>query len=135
MKPAAIFLLYILALVMQQAARPDEVIANREFSLRLGREAIIKNERIRIAFSSVEEDSRCPTGEDCIWAGNAKIAMKISAPNGDPIQVELNTDVEPRHVAFSKYDIKIVGLTPHPKSNSNIDKKAYTARLVLTTRD
>lgn len=120
---------------MQQAGRMDEVLANREFSLRVGREAVVKNERIRIAFSSVAEDSRCPTGEDCIWAGNARIAIKISAPNNDPIQVELNTDVEPRRASFSKYDIKIVALNPYPKANSNIDKKAYTARLILTPRD
>ena len=113
----------------------DEVPPNREFSIRVGREVVVKNERVRIAFSSVVEDSRCPTGEDCIWAGNARIAIKISVPDNDPVQIELNTDIEPRRASFSKYDITIVGLSPYPKSNSSIDKRAYTARLILTPRD
>jgi hypothetical protein len=134
MKWASISLFYIIVLLSQQSSKMDEALLNREFSLKVGREAVVRNEQIKVGFSSVLEDSRCPEGVECIWAGNARIAIKISGANNDPIHIELNTNIEPRRASFLRYEIKVVGLSPYPKSNSNIDKKEYTARLIITPK-
>ena len=50
---------------------------NREFDLRVGQEITVAGTDMKVRFDSVKEDSRCPEGVDCIWEGNAKIALTL----------------------------------------------------------
>src|SRR6185369_440519 len=96
MRPGAVALLF--ALVIGCAARCDarEEVLGQEFNLKIGQKARIKGEGLAISFGSVAEDSRCPEGVDCIWAGNGKIIVKLSKPNGDSTSIELNTNMKPQ---------------------------------------
>jgi hypothetical protein len=81
---------------------------------------------VRVKFVDLIEDSRCPTDTQCVWAGNAKITVKLSR-NGKSKIVEMNTGMEPRSIVFAGYEIKIVHLTPEPRSNVRIRKDGYVA--------
>lgn len=134
MKWVAFLSLYLITAVMNQPSKTDEVLLNREFNLRIAHKATIKSERLSVTFKSVIEDSRCPRGVDCIWAGNAKLEFEITGPTNGPIHIELNTNGEPSHAHFLKYDVKLIDLSPYPEANSGIDKKRYTARIVITSK-
>ena len=67
------FLLWAPASCDQKATVP----LKQEFDLKLGQSAVAGDERLKINFVSVVEDSRCPEGATCIWAGNAKIALTL----------------------------------------------------------
>ena len=108
-----------------------EVQLNREFDLKVGQEGLIKAEGLRIEFNSVIEDSRCPAGVTCIWAGNAKISVNLIKGKNRSAAIELNTGLEPTHHAYSGYEVRLVKLNPYPKADENIDKKDYVATLLV----
>jgi hypothetical protein len=50
---------------------------NTEYTLPIGKTAVINGEQLRIKFVEVTGDSRCPTGVECIQDGDAKCLMQI----------------------------------------------------------
>ena len=115
----------------QQSGSKKAARLDAEFSLRVGQKAHIKSEGLNISFSSVTEDSRCPVGVDCIWAGNAAVAVKLSKAKGDSASVNLNTDLDPKERSFEQYVITLTKLSPYPKKDSSIKKEDYVATFVV----
>ena len=101
------------------AKHPDRV------SVKVNEVATAKS-GIRIKFVEMIDDSRCPTDTNCIWAGNAKIKVRITK-NGRSKDLELNSNLAPRDVVFAGYSFKLVGLTPEPRSNIRINRNGYVA--------
>ena len=83
---------------------------------------------IKIKFVELVEDSRCPTDTNCIWAGNAKIKVRITK-NGRSKDLEMNTGLDPKEVFFAGYSFKLVGLTPQPRSDIRINRNGYVAKI------
>lgn len=87
----------------------------------------------QIKFIAVTEDSRCPNGTHCMWAGVAKIQLAL----GDDI-VEISvpglTDSCEVKVDLGSYEVLCTGLTPYPQSGSTIDKERYVAKLTFTKK-
>lgn len=104
----------------------------QEFTLKVGQEVSIKEAGLKITFASVAEDSRCPKGVDCIWAGNGKIVVKISKGGSKPTELQLNTGIEPKQLRFDEYDIKFIQLNPYPEHKSPIKPGSYAATLVIS---
>ena len=104
----------------------------QEFDLKLGQSVVVGAERLKINFDSVVQDSRCPEGATCVWAGNAKIALTLRKGSGKSSSVELNTNLNPKQTSYLGYEIKLTALRPHPKVNTSIDKKSYVATLIVS---
>ncbi len=125
-----------LLLMTSWAADPSNKVKRaelgREFTLKVGEQVSIKEAGLKISFSLVKEDSRCPKGVNCIWAGNGKILLKISKGRGQAANLELNTGIEPRQQRFQDYDIKLVGLDPYPEQNVAIKRGQYVATLLVS---
>ena len=102
----------------------------QEFTLRVGEQVLIKETGLKISFSQVE-DSRCPKGVTCIWAGNGKVVVQVNEGKAKPIDVELNTMVEPKQNRFQQYSIKLVSLNPYPQKDVKINRSDYVATLVI----
>jgi hypothetical protein len=110
------------------------------FSLRYGGKSIVQDAQngtsLNLLFESVEEDSRCPEGANCFWAGRAVIRLDV---NGTPIQVTegmLPDSVQP---VFGNYRFTLQSLEPYPKvsdvqSSERKKQKAYRARLLVNYR-
>jgi hypothetical protein len=100
-------------------------------SVTIHKEKAVKNSVIRIRFDQMVEDSRCPIGTECIWAGNAKV--KITLKKGRRSQTfELNSGVSPTVVKYAGYDIKLADLTPKPAANVRINPEKYVATFEVT---
>ena len=122
----------VLASIYGAALRPGRragVKLGEEFKLGVGKSAAVKGEGLEIEFVSVVEDSRCPQGVDCIWEGNAKVRLRLKRRGRPPAEIELNTNVEPRHAAALGYDVRLTNLSPYPKGSEAVDKKSYVAAL------
>jgi len=104
---------------------------NQQLKLTVNQQKTVTKDRLKIKFVSVIEDSRCPTDTNCIWAGNAKVQIKVSNSKGASKTFELNMNLEPNIVSFADYEIKIINLTPQPASNIRINRNGYTATFVL----
>jgi hypothetical protein len=126
---AAVLLgLVALGTLSASAIRPEtlKVLINKEVTTKDG---------LRIAFVDLIEDSRCPKDVDCVWAGNARIKVRISPATGSAESYELNTTTSPRSIVIDGYEFKFTALTPEPASNIRIRKDGYTATFVVTRRN
>ena len=112
---------------------PDKkpVQLDKEFDLRIGQTASIDAAGFDITFTAVTEDSRCPQGVDCIWAGNAIVQVKISRDHADSRDLDLNTGIEPKERRYGEYRVSLVRLQPHPKKDIPIRKQDYAATFVV----
>lgn len=101
----------------------------KEFDLRYGYKAVIGTENLYITFKDVVEDSRCPTGYKCFWAGNGAVLLKIEKVNSDILLDTVNTTLEPKILYYHNYNISLINLKPYPVADSIIKKKDYIITL------
>src|SRR5947207_1954036 len=78
-------------------ARADDVEfhLNEAFALAGGQDAVIVDEKLHIRFDEVLEDSRCPAQVECVWTGQARIAIVVQAAGSTPETVAFNTNPAP----------------------------------------
>ena len=55
-------------------------------------ECYTSEDDLELCFDGLLEDSRCPPGAQCFWAGNAKLALKLKLSDGRVVGFELNTN-------------------------------------------
>lgn len=109
----------------QASNRPREIPLDQEFELKIGQEANIKSERLKVKFVSVLEDSRCPKGVNCIQAGQGRVALQVTTPNKKSETVELSTDLPKQEREFGGYQVKLVSLNPYPKMDNPVKPAEY----------
>jgi hypothetical protein len=100
------------------------------FTLRVGQTAQL--EELRVTFTRVLEDSRCPVDVVCVWAGNAKVELELLIVGGVRSTAVLNSTVEPREVGFAGYLLRYLDLKPYPKSTGPLDPRAYHLTLIIS---
>lgn len=104
---------------------------NETITLNVGKQKTAKKSRLKIKFLEVTEDSRCPTGVNCIWAGNAKVKVKIIGARSSK-EFEFNTNMGPKGDTFEGWAITIDELTPAPHADKPVDPKSYKAKFTVT---
>ena len=109
-----------------------EIKLHEKFKVHLNEQSILSSKELRIKFVSVKEDSRCPQGVDCLWAGNGKIEIKVIDKNEDSAILELNTELEPKSVSYKRFHIALISLEPYPKAEQNIKEEDYSAILAVS---
>ncbi|MBV9241835.1 MAG: hypothetical protein JO314_07500 [Acidobacteria bacterium] len=87
--------------------------AQRTVSLRQGDQTLVGG-RLNINFLEVTDDSRCPIGTTCIWAGNAKVKLALSIGKTKAQEFDLNSDTKPTSIEYGGYRIRFVSLTRRP---------------------
>lgn len=80
---------------------------------------------------SVLNDSRCPTGYECIWAGNAEIRFKYISTGNMEFLFNLNTNLIPSDTLIEEYRITMIKLSPYPKADELIEQKDYIVELSI----
>jgi hypothetical protein len=127
------FLFIFAAAVAEPAASiPKEAALGQEFEIKIGQQVSIRSEGLKLSFTQVAEDSRCPEGVQCIWAGNGKIVLRVSQARRRSSVMRLNTTTDPKQAAYRGYEVKLVGLNPYPKKDAPIRRREYVATLVVT---
>ena len=106
---------------------PIEVSLGQSFALKPGQQAAISSEKFVIRFASVSEDSRCPKGEQCIVAGNARVELEVTVGGAEPELLELNTSRAPSIADMGGFRVALVTLEPYPVSGRQIRPEEYLA--------
>ena len=125
----ALLSLLLLFTAAPQSGGGRSALLNREFKLKVGQEAVVRPGGLKVRFDGVVEDSRCPEGVNCIWAGNARITVRLRGAGGRPASVELNTGAEPRRHTHMQYEVELLDLSPYPKEGKATDRRSYVATL------
>jgi len=115
----------IMALVLV-AATTAFARHEQKVSVQVGKSATESHSKIKVEFVEMVEDSRCPKDVNCVWAGNAKIKVKVTK-GGNSKVLELNSNTATKDSAFGGYVLKLEKLTPEPASNIRINRNGYVA--------
>jgi hypothetical protein len=87
---------------------------------------------LRITFTAVTSDSRCPVDVVCVWAGDAVARLNLSQPAGAVETRELHTTLEPRSVEYGDFQIELVRVDPAPRSTQPIPPASYRVVVRVT---
>ena len=123
------YILIFIALVVPAAANAQNA---RTVNVKIHQETVDRKTGLRIKFVELVEDSRCPTDTNCVWAGNAKIKIRVRSSRGQARTLTLNSTLQPQTVSYAGYEFKLTGLTPQPRSNIRINRNGYRATLEVT---
>ena len=124
MKKSILFIL-LLFCSFAIAQKEKNVLKSVTFSQKL-----INKRGLQLVLKSVTNDSRCPEGVNCIWAGECEIEVAIYK-NRKLISTEnilLSPKMQKENTAwFQKYypkiKIKEIGVLPYPKNQVVLDPK------------
>jgi hypothetical protein len=117
-------------------ADPVEFPLGQPFPLSGGQEATIAGENVRVRFTDVFEDSRCPTEVECFWTGQARIAVVVEPAGRAATTVDFNTNPAPgqsvQTADVDGFTVDLKSLEPYPRTpDDGIALEDYTATLVV----
>ncbi len=113
----AVLTLGLGGLFSANAAEPETLVVN------VGQQKTSVRGKIKVKVVEVAEDSRCPVGTTCVWAGNAKIKITLAKGKKAAKTFELNSTLDPRVIVFEGYDIRFVDLSPRP--GEQVKRRAF----------
>ena len=78
--------------------------------MQVGDTVTIDGEALSLTYDRLLEDSRCPEDVQCVWAGNARIALTAGKVGSATGRLELNTTSEPKSASYEGYVVTLVDL-------------------------
>lgn len=105
--------------------------------VRIGQTATVASDKVSVTFTGISEDSRCPTGAQCAWAGQAIVSLKVSPTGGGPGEAQLilgGGQPGSDEFSFGLYMVKITSLDPLPVADVKTNPDDYVATLVISKK-
>ena len=105
---------------------PDAPIAlGTSTALRVGESRLVAGTSTSVGVTELVEDSRCPTGVQCVWAGRVRMALRLGSN-----AATLATDSS---FAAEGLSVRLDSVLPYPSSETRIATSDY--RAFVTVRD
>ena len=129
------FFAYILVFIALAVPTAANAQGAPNVDVKIHQETVDRRTGLRIKFLELVEDSRCPTDTNCVWAGNAKIKVRVRTNHGPARTLTLNSTLQPQTVSYAGYEFRLAGLTPQPRSNIRINRSGYRATIEISRTD
>ena len=100
--------------VVINADEPDlpQAGVGQEFPIKVGQKIKLAGQDVQVKFVAVSEDSRCPVDVNCVWAGNAAVALDFIEGKCTTI-LKLNTpNSQTPETPGLDYRVKLVNSIP-----------------------
>ena len=112
------------------ATAQNDNIINQELDSKKGKEIVLVK---------IINDSRCPQGVQCIWAG--EITFEVAAYENGKLLEQTQITITPgkenkaiswfeKHLPESKIPLKEIGIVPYPKEGKQITPTDYFIKLI-----
>ena len=103
--------------------QPANATGTVTVTLALGQNIFVKEHQLNLTFDKVLNDSRCATGVQCIWAGNATVAVTAMTTTSRPQTLNLSIgdlrgDLRQTQ-RFANMDITLTALSSTPVSSQS----------------
>lgn len=115
------------------ATEPGTAALDREFGVREGEQVEVDGGSLTVRFLDVAEDSRCPVGVQCAWAGEGVVVLRLSQAGREPAEVTLRTTPDKDSGTYEGYLVALRGLDPHPRAGAS-PPETYRATLEVRRR-
>jgi hypothetical protein len=100
---------------------------SREVALREGQSGAFGDFAIKLI--DVTNDSRCPEGVTCIWAG--EVVMTITFNSGGAVKsLSMSSTGQPE--VFGGYAVKVIDVLPQKAQGMDVNTTNYTVRFLVT---
>ena len=110
----------------QSPTAPADVLLGQPFDLRAGQSAVVPG-GLKVTFDRVVSDSRCPIDAICVTAGEARLALTLSAADAAPVLREVRADSAAPEISFLAYTIRVIALQPYPRSDRRPAPEEFVA--------
>ena len=84
-----------------------------------------KGETVKICLTSIE-DSRCPKGVDCIWAGYAAVSLTTTVNNSVrtfTLSTTTRSGFPPKDTTVDNHRFQLTKVLPYPGDGSNVSPR------------
>ena len=107
--------------------------AQGELLLSVGHDVRVSGTVLRVTFTGVDNDSRCPVDVTCIWAGDAEIRLGLALGSGStvPYTLHWNTAEGPASAETGSYRVTLVELLPEARSDTPIGARDFKVKLKI----
>ena len=95
--------------------------------VKYGSTLVVSGDTTSVRFTDVTADSRCPTGAQCVWAGEATVLLTVGGAQQVPLT--LGADASKATAIVRMVQVTLVALRPAPAVNAPIAKGDYVATL------
>jgi hypothetical protein len=105
------------------------VAYDQPFRLAFGRSARLEHTPTRVRFAELLEDSRCPSGVQCIQAGRVRVRLEVSRGRERPVAVEVSTDPDGfRSGGGATWEL--AGAEPARRAGDAVEPEDYVITLI-----
>lgn len=104
-----------------------------------GENKFLREYKMNVTFKSISEDSRCPEGVSCIWAGVALAQIEVMGTSTRPVTLSLASADYPgrnylKSADFNGYTITLQDVTPYPKAETGAKALAGKYKIGITIK-
>lgn len=128
-----LFFLAIIAILSLTACNKNiqKVTLGEPFELTENAAAKVKKAKTNITFLGVQEDSRCPTGANCVWEGQVIASLLI---NADTVNITMRgTTATSENVG--EYDFQLLEVMPYPSIEGSTDTLIYSVKMQVDAQE
>jgi len=111
---------------------PDQAptgTSSRDIVLTPGRPVRVDGTRLAVTLHAIVDDSRCPEGVTCIWAGDVSARIGIDDGEGSAREVTLHLNTSERDIVHGDLRLTLMSVTPYPKADEKIAPESYRATM------
>ncbi|WP_426479480.1 hypothetical protein ACP3T3_08600 [Chryseobacterium sp. CBSDS_008] len=104
-----------------------------------GENKFLREYQMNVTFKGVSEDSRCPEGVNCIWAGVALAQVEVMGTSTRPMILSLASADYPgrnyhQSAEFNGYTITLQDIAPYPKSQDGAKALSGKYKIGITIK-
>lgn len=103
-----------------------------KLTIPFGKQRILRKDNLRVKFLDVVEDSRCPKGANCIWAGSVTVKLQVMLSGKPPKIIELSTLDGRETVEYEGFSVTLIRVLPYPQANEAFHESLYRVELEIS---
>jgi hypothetical protein len=132
MKGLTIFIFISIVSISGCRNEMNQVSSDKTFELNYKEIKYFPDHSAFMTLDSVLNDSRCPNGAMCVWAGNAEVRFIYSAGDQNSAFILNTLSTFRTDALIHGYRINLIRLNPYPQAGFPIKQKEYNAELKIT---
>lgn len=100
----------------------------KESEFEINKEYLSNDQQLKFTISIIN-DSRCPTGAQCIWAGEARVTIAIESPSVDTLILSTHDKLKD---TYKNIEFELIEVSPYPNIQKEIKPEDYLVMLNIS---